>query len=206
MNLVRESKLNKVREELVWQSLLKKRWSKKILEDAICLDESREHEVILEAAQELDIVTGYDSWVPEEDLSFGFQLYSSIHYCPSTLAEAAKLSFFFGHLVTNHTLNTVISSTMQTIQPKSGSILQDFSAINKWYSELENRYNFSSLEVTITALSSEEQLKRLSKLGAPFVTRGLPVKGTSLKLINAIDYLCSRDKCHQECSSSTFTS
>ena len=183
MNLVRERKLNKVSEELVWQALLKKRWSKEILEDAICLDESQEHEVILEAAQELDIVTGYDSWVPEEDLSFGFQLYSSIHYCPSTLGEAAKLSFFFGHLVTNHSLNTVISSTMQTIQPKSGSILQDFSAINEWYHELDKRYNFSSLGYIITALSSEEQLKRLSKLDTTIGTGGLKVKGKILKVI-----------------------
>ena len=68
----------------MWQSLLKNRWSKEILEDAICLDESQEHEVNLEAAQELDIVTGYDSWVPEEDLSFGLQLYLSIHYCTHT--------------------------------------------------------------------------------------------------------------------------
>ena len=42
------------------------------------------------------------------------------------------------------------------------------------------KVNFLSLGVTISALSSEEQLKRLSKLGAPFVTKGLPVKGTSL--------------------------
>ena len=180
MNLVRESKIKELSEDLVWQALLKHRWSKEILKDAICLDQSRKHEVILKAAQELNLVTGYDSWVPEEDLSFGFQLYSCVHYCPSTLGEAAKLSFFFGHLVTNHSLNTVISSTMQTIQPKSGSILQDFSAINEWYRELDKRYNFSSLGYIITALSSEEQLKRLSKLDTPIGTGGLKVKGKIL--------------------------
>ena len=72
---------------------------------------------------------------------------------------------------------------MQTIQPKSGSILQDFSAKNEWYSELDKRYNFSSLGYIITALSSEAHLKLLSKLDTPILSGGLKVKGKILKVI-----------------------
>ena len=85
--------------------------------------------------------------------------------------------------MTNHSLNTVISSTMQAIQPKSEGILQDFSAINEWYSELDKRYHFSSHGYIVTALSSEAHLERLSKLDTPIVSGGLKVKGKILKVI-----------------------
>ena len=100
MNLVRESKMKKVSEDLVWRLLLKHRWSKEIVGGSACLKESEEKQVIVKAAQELNLTPGYKSWVPEEDLAFGFKLYSSVHYCPATPAEAAKLSFFFENLLT----------------------------------------------------------------------------------------------------------
>ena len=147
-----------------------------------CLNESQELEVITKAAQELNLVIAYNSWVPEQDLAFGFQLYSTVHYCPSTPAEAAKLSLFFGNLLTSHSLKEVVSATLQNMQPKAGGILEDFSAMNKWYHQLERRYDFSSLGHIVNALSSEEQLKRLSKLNSPFAneinnTEGLRLKG-----------------------------
>ena len=169
MNLVRESKVKKMSEDDVWKSLLRHRWSKDTLSHSACLNGSEELEVIVKAAQDLNLVCGYNSWVPEEDLAFGIKLYSSVHYCPSMQAEAAKLSLFFENLLSNHSLNTVVSATMQNIQPKAGNILKDFSAMNNWYTQLERRYNFSSLGLVVTALSSEEQLKKLSKFNLPFV-------------------------------------
>ena len=139
-----------------------------MIEKSSCLGKSQELEVITKAAQELKLAIGYDSWVPQQDLAFGFQLYSTVHYCPSTPAEAAKLSLFFGNILTSHNLKEVVSATLQNMQPKAGSILEDFSAMNKWYHQLERRYNFSSLGHIVNALSSEEQLKRLSKLNSPF--------------------------------------
>ena len=145
--------------------------------------------MILKAAQELNLVCGYNSWVPEEDLTFGFKLYSSVHYCPSTPAEAAKLYFFFEKLVTNHSLNTVVSATMQNIQPKDRGILKDFSAMNEWYAQLERRYNFYSLGQIVTALSSEEQLNRLGELNTPYTkevnaTEELRLEGRILQIFN----------------------
>ena len=168
MNLVRESKAKKVSKDMVWKSLLKQRWSKEILgQSAGCLNESEQHEVIIKAAQELSLTPGYKCWVPEEDLAFGFKLFSVVHYCPPIPAEAARLSFFFGNLLTNHSLNTLVSATLQNIQPKAGDNLRDFSAMNKWYKQLERRYNFNSFQKIVTALSSEEQLKK-SKLNPPY--------------------------------------
>ena len=170
MNLVRESKVKKVSEDMVWRSLLKQRWSKEILgQSAGCLNESEQHEVIVKAAQELSLTPGYKYWVPEEDLAFGFKLFSIVHYCPPIPAKAAKLSFFFGNLLANYSLNTLVSAAMQNIQPKAGSNLKDFSAVHEWYKQIERRYNFFSLGQIVTALSSEEQLKRLSKLNPPYV-------------------------------------
>ena len=180
LNLVRESKVNKVSEEDVWRSLLKHRWSKEILSHSTCLDEGQEHKVIVKAAQELNLVSGYNAWVPNEDVVFGFKLYSSVHYCPSTPADAAKLSHFFANLLTNHSLNTVVSATMQNIQPKAGSILDDFSAMNAWYTLLERKYNFFSLGHIMTTVSSEEQLKRLSKLNPPYVKETSATEGFKL--------------------------
>ena len=99
MNLVRESKAKKVSKDMVWKSLLKQRWSKEILGQSAagCLNESEQHEGIVKAAQELSLTPGYKCWVPEDDLAFGFKLFSIVHYCPTIPAEAAKLSFFFGN-------------------------------------------------------------------------------------------------------------
>ena len=182
MNLVRESKLKNVSEDMVWKSLLKYRWSTEMIGKSTCLKESQELEVITKAAHELNLVIGYNSWVPEQDLSFGFQLYSTVHYCPSTPAEAAKLSLFFVNLLTSHSLKEVVSATLQSIQPKAGNILENFSAMNKWYHQLERRYNLSTLGLIVNALSSNEQLKGLNQLNSPFGrkinnTEGLRLKG-----------------------------
>ena len=76
---------------------------------------------------------------------------------------------------------------MQNIQPKAGSILEDFSSMNKWYVQLDRRYNFSSLGQIVTAMSSADQLRRLSELNSPFgkeIDEGLTLKG---RLLNMID-------------------
>ena len=182
LNLVRESKLKKVSEEDVWRLLLKHMWSKEILSESRCLNESEEQQVIVKAAQELNLVSGYNSWVPKEDVVFGFNLYSSVHNCPSTPADAAKLSHFFANLLTKHSINTVISATMQNIQPRAGTILDDFSAMNTWYAQLERKYNLFSLGHIVTSVSSVEQLQRLSKLNSPFlkelnITEGVRLNG-----------------------------
>ena len=53
MNLARESKINQIDTNEVWQTLLKHRWSDMIMKDNFCLDEQQEHNLIVQVSQEL---------------------------------------------------------------------------------------------------------------------------------------------------------
>ena len=106
------------------------------------------------------------TWVPEEDLSSGTQLYATIYYCPSYLVEAAKLSYFFESLLANHNLNTVVAATMNNIQPRAGDNIKDFTAVNMWYERLNQKYNFSVGPVLLPLLTSDN-LEQIAKLDPP---------------------------------------
>ena len=89
--------------------------------------------------------------------------------CSQRLVEAAKLSVFFEALLINHSIETVVAATMNSIQPRAGNtIIKDFTAINKWYNELDKRYNFSIGHI-VAALSTTEQMKQLKKVDPPFL-------------------------------------
>ena len=49
-----------------------------------------------------------------------------------------------------------------------GNTIEDYTAINMWYKELDTRYNFS-VGPTVVALSTTEQLKELAKLDSPYL-------------------------------------
>ena len=121
----------------------------------------------IKTAQELNLDDGVNSWVPDEDLVFGKELYSILK-CPSHVAETAKLSQFFKHLLTNQSLHTVVASTLRNIQPMAGDNIKDFSAINMWYERLDKRYNFS-LGSVILPLLKTDNLTRLAKLDPPYL-------------------------------------
>ena len=74
----------------------------------------------------------------DDDIAFGIQLYSVVHYCPDHLVEAAKLFHFFENLIYNHSLDTVVVATMNTIQPKASDSIKDFAAVNMWYERRKN--------------------------------------------------------------------
>ena len=169
MNLVLQSKVNKVAMEEVWGALLKHRWGEEILRGSPCLSDSQEYNVIMMVFRELNLVHGIKSWVPEEDLAFGMKLYSAIHGCPSNLVEPAKLSALFESLLTNHSLNTVVAATMHNIQPRAGDNIKDFTAINMWYERLDERYNFSFGHV-IPPLVTSDNLERFKTLDPPYLT------------------------------------
>ena len=76
MNLVRESKINGVAEEDVWRTLLEHRWSKEIIQSSGCLSQNQIAEVIFNTGKELKLAYDYFSWNPEDDMSFGIELYS----------------------------------------------------------------------------------------------------------------------------------
>ena len=134
-----------------------------------CLNEKQENEVIRKTADELDLVHGINAWVPEEDLAFGIELYSIIHDCPSNLvAEPGKMSIFFEHLLTNHSLNSLVAATLHSIQPKADKSTEDFTAVNMWYERLDKRYNFSLGPVVLPLLASDN-LTRLASLEPPYL-------------------------------------
>ena len=167
MKMVRESKRNNVAEKDVWKSLLKNRWSIEIIKDSPCLNEDQEYSVILKTSEELNLEHGVNTWVPDEDLACGKELFS-IMKCFPHVTEEAKLSHFFRHLLTNHTLNTVVASTMRNIQPMAGDNIKDFTAINMWYERLDKRYNLS-LGPVILSLMTTEHLTQLARLDPPYL-------------------------------------
>ena len=123
--------------------------------------------MILKTSEELDLNHNVNTWVPDEDLAFGRDLYS-IMKCPFHVAEAAKLSQLFKHLLTNQSLNTVVASTLRNIQPMAGDNIKDFTAINMWYERLDERYNFS-LGPNILPLMTSDNLEQLETLDPPFM-------------------------------------
>lgn len=169
MNLLREGKKRKVSKEDILGSVLKHRWSPEILNSgSYCLSEEREYQVIANTAYDFKLTIWHDSWIPDEDLRFGAKLYSFIHYCPKHLGESAKLSRFFEYLLHDHSLDTVLAATMNSIQPRAGGTIMDFESINMWYDELEQKYNLS-LAPIVVASSTTDQLKHLKALDPPFL-------------------------------------
>ena len=162
MKMVRESKRNNVDEKDLWKSLLKNRWNIETTKNSLLLNDVHEYDVILKTAKELGLGHDVDKWVPSEDLSFGIELFSIMEY-PFQVAEEAKLSQFFRHLLTNHSLNTVVASSMRNLQPLAGDDVKNFTLINMWYERLDERYNFSLGSIILPLLGSEN-LTQLAKL------------------------------------------
>ena len=167
MNLVRESKIHRIREREVWKTLLKHRWNSALLEPFTCLTEKQVAWMIYKTGKELNLKYARNIWIPEEDLGFGTQLYS-IFQCSRQLIEAAKLSALFESLLTDHNLNTVVAATVHNIQPRAGDNIKDFTAINMWYERLDERYNFS-LRSNILPLLTTENLEKLETINPPYM-------------------------------------
>ena len=169
MNLVREGRKNKIDDKDIWNSVLSQRWTSDVFDqESPCIDESKIYQVIVKAAQELNLTIGLNGWIPEGDLIFGAKLYSLINYCPAHLVEAAKLSVFFESLLVNQSLETMVLATINSIQPRAGDTIKDFTSINMWYEKLDEKFNFS-IGPIIVALSTANQLTQLEQLDPPFL-------------------------------------
>ena len=182
MNLVQQSRMNNVDEKELWNSLLKHRWGEDILKYSPCLAQYEEATLIGNVARELNLTHGISSWVSDEDLELGLELYSSIQNCPLLCVEAAQLSVFNKPLLIRHSLTDVVAATMHNIQPRAGENIKDFTAVNMWYRRLDERYNFFFQDI-VTALSIEEQMMKLKRLDPPYlqadnVAQDLKLKGT----------------------------
>ena len=84
------------------------------------------------------------------------------------MVEAAKLSVFFVKLLTDHSLETLVASTLNNIQPRVGDKLDDLTAMNMWFEYLDKKLNFS-LGPLLVGLSSTSKLKKLQELDPPFL-------------------------------------
>ena len=170
MNIVREWRKQKISENDMWAVVLEHRWSSGILsQESPCLKGDKVHQLILDIAHDQNLTIWLDGWIPDADLILGTKLLVVILHCPDHLVEAAKLSFFFKTLLTNHSLETVVAATMNSIQPRAGDTIQDFTAVNMWYDRLNQMYNFSIFPI-IAALSTNSHLGQLRNLEPPYMT------------------------------------
>ena len=104
----------------------------------------------------------------DEDLELGLEFYSYLHYCQSQVVEAAQLSIFFEDLLSNHSLGTLVASTMNNIQPRVGHKSQDLTPMNMWFEQLDKKLNFSLGPLHI-GLSTTKELERLKGLDPPYL-------------------------------------
>ena len=114
MNLVHESKVQRVDKSRVWKTLLKHRWDVEILKTNSCLHEEQISEVIYKTGHNLKLKYDWNLWIPEDDITFGMELYSELYYCHENLIESAKLSKLFESLITKENLNDCKTFTTQT--------------------------------------------------------------------------------------------
>ena len=169
MNLVREWRKQKISENVMWAVVLRHRWSSGILSrESPCLKEDKVHQLIVDIVHDQNLTIWLNGWIPDADLILGTKLFAVILHCPDHLVEAAKLSLFFKTMLTNHSLESVVAATMNSIQPRAGDTIQDFSTVNMWYDRLDQMYNFSIFPI-IAALSTNSQLGQLRNLEPPFL-------------------------------------
>ena len=98
-------------------------------------------------------------------------MYEVVRFCPDHQHEATRLSVLFQHLLTEHSLGTVVAATFNNVD---ASDIQDNTTMNMWhkylYKELDSRFNFS-LGQSVIALSTVDQLKELAKLDPPYLDK-----------------------------------
>ena len=171
MRLVQESKIYNLSQGQVWKDLLKHRWADEILKRASpCPNETEIASMILKIQHKFGLELGMGTWVTEkkEDLAFGTELLSALHFCPDHIVETVKLSVFFENLVNNQNLKTLVAATIHNLPPRASGKITDFSSMNMWYDQLSRRYNFS-LGSSIIGLLTTEHLKQLALLDPPYL-------------------------------------
>ena len=96
MNLVHESNVKMLDNEILWDLLMEQRRAEKMRTGSACFDEDQGNEMLQKAENELHKIASHlnlevnhkRAWVPADDLVLGVQLYSLIQSCPVNLVEA----------------------------------------------------------------------------------------------------------------------
>ena len=153
----------------VWESMLRHRWSREILQRAsACLTKSAELEILNKKRIEMNL-TNTESFISENDIEMGTKLFIDLHYCPNSVQESIKLSMFYRDLLEEQNLRTIIQATMNNVLPATSAVEDSTTMIN-FFNELDQMYNFThGLTPLLIAISSSDQLKELTKLGLPFL-------------------------------------
>ena len=167
VNLAQTSRLQN-KTDLLRNEVLNQRWSVEILKEKPCLDDKKAEFVINQTMERMNMDYKKHPDISDEDIELGVELYSYLHYCEKKMVEAAKLSVFFVKLLTDHSLETLVASTLNNIQPRVGDKLDDLTAMNMWFEYLDKKLNFS-LGPLLVGLSSTSKLKKLQELDPPFL-------------------------------------
>ena len=115
-------------------------------------------------------LTNHDeTLITENDIELGTRLFVTLRYCPKSVQESIKLSIFYGELLKDQTLRTIVQATMNNVLPGTTAVEDSTTMIN-FFSDLDRLYNFTDgLTPLMIAISSSEQLRELTKLGLPFI-------------------------------------
>ena len=171
VNLAMRLKRENMAEDDIWRALMKIKQAGKCY-----VSKGEIFAVLYKIGQELNLTVNFQIWIPDNDedsIRLGIQLYAALLFCPDHSDEAKRISLFFEPLIINETLATVLSATFNNLEQSNNGI-QDYTPINLWYNHLykslDSRFNFS-LNSSVIALSSLEQLNQLQKLDPPYLAR-----------------------------------
>ena len=171
VNLAMRLKSENLAEDDIWRALMKIKQAGKCY-----VSQGEMFAVLYQIGLELNLTVNFPTWIPDDDddsIRLGIQLYAALLFCPDHTDEAKRISLFFEPLIINETLATVLSATFNNLEQSNNGI-QDYTPINLWYNHLykrlDSRFNFS-LDSSVIALSSLDQLTQLKKLDPPYLAR-----------------------------------
>ena len=134
----------------------------------MCLNQSAELEILNKKIVEMNL-TNSDSFITDEDIVLGSELFIVLHYCSTSVQESIKLDTFYKELLTKQSLRTIVQATMNNVLPGT-TTLKDSTTMITFFTKLDKMFNFThNLTRLLAAISSSDQLKELVKLGLPFV-------------------------------------
>ena len=169
VDLVSQGMRQKLDADSLWETLLRHRWSKKILRDSSPhLTEETKDLVLRDVNRELRL-TYSEAVVSDEELLLGSKLFFVLHYYLDTLEESAKLSIFYNDLLRNQNLRTIVQATLDNVLPGTEAI-RDFAGMVQFFNELDSIYHFTKdLTPSMMAILSFDQLEELTQIGMNFL-------------------------------------
>ena len=160
---------HKLQAESLWETLLRHRWSNKILRNSSpSLTEETKDLVLRDVNKELRL-TYSEAVLSDDDLLLGTKLFFVLHYYLHTLEESAKLSIFYDDLLRKQNLRTIVQATLDNVLPGTEAI-KHFDGMVEFFNELDRIYDFTKdLTPSMMAILSLDQLEELTQIGMNFL-------------------------------------